>query len=79
MTITRVAVLIRDGIPLLGALPHDILLRHVRTRQYKGGIGAQRIRGGANDRMIMTSGHSRTVSFQCAAWAAFSAGAGRVI
>ena len=38
LTITRVPVLIGDGIPLFGALPHDILLRHVTTRQFKSGL-----------------------------------------
>jgi dihydrofolate reductase len=36
--ITRVPVLIGDGIPLFGALPHDIQLRHVATRQYQSGL-----------------------------------------
>jgi dihydrofolate reductase len=35
---TRVPVLIGSGIPLFGALPHDVLLRHVATRQYAGGL-----------------------------------------
>ena len=34
LIITRVPVLIGSGIPLFGALPRDILLRHVATRQY---------------------------------------------
>jgi dihydrofolate reductase len=38
MTITRVPVLIGDGIPLFGALPRDIQLRHLGTRQYKSGL-----------------------------------------
>jgi dihydrofolate reductase len=38
ITITRVPVLIGDGIPLFGALPHDIKLRHLGTRQYKSGL-----------------------------------------
>jgi hypothetical protein len=36
--ITRVPVLIGEGIPLFGSLPHDISLRHVATRSYKGGL-----------------------------------------
>jgi dihydrofolate reductase len=36
--ITRVPVLIGDGIPLFGSLPHDVKLRHVETRQYKSGL-----------------------------------------
>ena len=38
LTITRVPVLIGEGIPLFGALPHDIRLNHVETRQYKSGL-----------------------------------------
>lgn len=38
MVITRVPVLIGTGIPLFGSVPHDILLRHVATRSYKGGL-----------------------------------------
>ena len=38
LTITRVPVLIGAGIPLFGALPRDITLRHVATRQYPSGL-----------------------------------------
>ena len=38
LIITRVPVLIGTGIPLFGPLPHDILLRHVRTQQFAGGL-----------------------------------------
>jgi dihydrofolate reductase len=38
MTITRVPVLIGQGIPLFGPVPHDISLRHVATRSFKGGL-----------------------------------------
>lgn len=38
LTITRVPVLIGDGIPLFGALPYDLLLRHVATQQYPSGL-----------------------------------------
>lgn len=38
ITITRVPVLIGEGIPLFGSLPRDVLLRHVATRQYKSGL-----------------------------------------
>jgi dihydrofolate reductase len=38
ITITRVPVLIGDGIPLFGSLLHDIQLRHLGTRQYKSGL-----------------------------------------
>ena len=36
--ITRVPVLIGCGIPLFGALPRDIRLRHVGTQQYASGL-----------------------------------------
>src|ERR1700740_416267 len=38
LTITRVPVLIGQGIPLFGALPHDICLRHIATRSYQSGL-----------------------------------------
>ena len=38
LVITRVPVLIGAGIPLFGAVPRDISLRHVATRTYKGGL-----------------------------------------
>jgi dihydrofolate reductase len=38
LIITRVPVLIGTGIPLFGAVPRDILLRHVGTRQYASGL-----------------------------------------
>ena len=38
LIITRVPVLIGDGIPLFGALERDIVLRHIATRQYAGGL-----------------------------------------
>jgi dihydrofolate reductase len=38
LTITRVPVLIGEGIPLFGALPHDVQLRHLRTQSYLGGL-----------------------------------------
>jgi dihydrofolate reductase len=38
LTITRVPVLIGDGVPLFGTLPRDIRLRHVATRHYPSGL-----------------------------------------
>jgi dihydrofolate reductase len=38
LIITRVPVLIGDGVPLFGELPHDIRLHHVATRQYASGL-----------------------------------------
>ena len=38
LIITRVPVLIGEGIPLFGALQHDIRLRHVATQDYPSGL-----------------------------------------
>src|SRR5258707_6127154 len=38
LIITRVPVLIGDGVPLFGSLPRDIQLRHISTQQYGGGL-----------------------------------------
>jgi dihydrofolate reductase len=38
LTITRVPVLIGDGIPLFGALPRDVRLHHVATQHYPSGL-----------------------------------------
>jgi dihydrofolate reductase len=38
LTITRVPVLVGEGIPLFGAVPHDIRLRHLGTRTYASGL-----------------------------------------
>lgn len=38
LILTRVPVLIGQGIPLFGSLPRDIPLRHVATRTYAGGL-----------------------------------------
>ena len=38
LIITRVPVLIGEGIPLFGSLPHDIRLRHIQTRHYPSGL-----------------------------------------
>jgi dihydrofolate reductase len=38
ITITRVPVLIGTGIPLFGAVPRDIALRHIATSTYRGGL-----------------------------------------
>lgn len=38
LVLTRVPVLIGDGIPLFGSLPHDVRLRHVATRSYPSGL-----------------------------------------
>jgi dihydrofolate reductase len=38
LTITRVPVLIGQGIPLFGSLPSDVRLQHVATQQYPSGL-----------------------------------------
>jgi len=38
LIITRVPVLIGEGIPLFGSLPHDVHLRHIATKQYPSGL-----------------------------------------
>jgi dihydrofolate reductase len=38
LTISRVPVLIGQGIPLFGSLPADIRLRHIATQHYAGGL-----------------------------------------
>src|SRR5438270_1321255 len=38
LIITRVPVLIGEGIPLFGSLPRDIRLRHLATRHYPSGL-----------------------------------------
>jgi dihydrofolate reductase len=38
MIVTRVPILIGTGIPLFGPISHDITLRHLATRSFKGGL-----------------------------------------
>jgi dihydrofolate reductase len=38
LIITRVPVLIGDGIPLFGTLPRDLRLNHVATQHYPSGL-----------------------------------------
>ena len=38
LVITRVPVLIGEGIPMFGSLPHDVRLRHLATRHYPSGL-----------------------------------------
>ena len=38
LVITRVPVLIGDGVPLFGTLPHDIPLKHISTRHFSSGL-----------------------------------------
>ena len=45
LIITRVPVLIGDGIPLFGSLPHDVHLRHIATQHFPSGFCSERVRG----------------------------------
>ncbi len=38
ITVTRVPVLIGEGIPLFGSLPRDVKLRHITTQTYPSGL-----------------------------------------
>jgi len=38
LIVTRVPVLVGQGIPLFGSLPHDVKLRHVATQAYASGL-----------------------------------------
>ena len=38
LIITRVPVLIGEGIPLFGSLPHDVRLQHISTRHFPSGL-----------------------------------------
>jgi dihydrofolate reductase len=38
LIVTRVPVLIGEGIPLFGSLPHDVRLRHLLTKTYPSGL-----------------------------------------
>jgi dihydrofolate reductase len=38
LIITRVPVLIGDGVPLFGSLPRDVQLEHIATRYYPSGL-----------------------------------------
>jgi dihydrofolate reductase len=38
LVVTRVPVLIGEGIPLFGSLPGDVRLQHVATQQYSSGL-----------------------------------------
>jgi dihydrofolate reductase len=38
LIITRVPVLIGEGVPLFGLLPHDVRLKHIATRSYASGL-----------------------------------------
>jgi dihydrofolate reductase len=47
LVVTRVPVLIGEGIPLFGTVPRDIPLHHVATRTYRGGLVQSEYKPGA--------------------------------
>jgi dihydrofolate reductase len=47
LVVTRVPVLIGDGIPLFGPVSRDIILHHVATRTYPGGLVQSEYKPGA--------------------------------
>ncbi|MCA9253045.1 MAG: dihydrofolate reductase family protein [Phycisphaerae bacterium] len=44
MLLTRVPVLIGEGLPLFGALPHDIGLEHLETKAFPSGLVSSKYR-----------------------------------
>jgi len=50
LVITRVPVLIGEGIPLFGPVPQDISLQHVATRCYDGGLVQSEYKSGVAPR-----------------------------
>jgi dihydrofolate reductase len=38
ITLTRIPILLGDGIPLFGPLGHDVDLRHVETKAFASGL-----------------------------------------
>lgn len=57
LVITRVPVLIGDGIPLFGTLPRDIRLRHVMTRHYPTGLVQSEYHVAAQQPVPAAGGH----------------------
>jgi dihydrofolate reductase len=49
LVITRIPVLIGEGIPLFGAVPKDIPLHHVATRSYPSGLVQSEYEVGAGE------------------------------
>jgi dihydrofolate reductase len=52
LIITRVPVLIGNGIPLFGPLPHDIQLRHIETRSFASGLVQSRYEIAEDERRV---------------------------
>ena len=61
LVITRVPVLIGEGIPLFGPVPRDITLRHIATRTYQGGLVQSEYEIGDAPRTDKRSPKKRTV------------------
>jgi dihydrofolate reductase len=61
LIVTRVPVLIGTGMPLFGPVPKDIVLRHVATRTYKGGLvqSEYEIGGAQRGQPVKKSGQAR--------------------
>lgn len=38
LVVSRVPILIGEGIPLFGSLPHDVRLEHISTKAFRGGL-----------------------------------------
>jgi dihydrofolate reductase len=52
MIVTRIPVLIGEGIPLFGSVPGDIRLKHVRTSTFAGGLVQSEYEVGSSDRRL---------------------------
>lgn len=52
LIVTRVPVLLGQGIPLFGALPGDIALRHVATRSFASGLVQSEYHLGGTDQAL---------------------------
>jgi dihydrofolate reductase len=55
LVITRVPVLIGEGIPLFGALSKDIKLQHIATRSFRGGLVQSEYQIGASVKALKKS------------------------
>lgn len=61
MVITRVPVLIGEGIALFGPMPRDIILRHVRTHCYPGGLVQSEYEPSVATESVVPAGKCRTL------------------
>jgi RibD C-terminal domain len=66
LIITRVPVLIGEGIPLFGTLPRDVRLRHVATEHFCDRPGEERVSGyGLTIQALLASCHFQGVREGC--------------